>query len=53
MKGSIRLIGGLILVMGAVGGMDTATDLQLLPLLGIAAIGLFAMFSGTEAMKRA
>lgn len=49
MKGSIRLIVGLLLVMGAAGGIDNATDAQLLPLLGLAALGLFSMISGIRA----
>lgn len=51
MRGSIRVIVGLLLAMGAVGGMDHATDAQLLPLLAIAALGLFSMYSGTKAMQ--
>ena len=51
MRGSIRFIVGLVLVMGAAGGLDNATDSQLLPLLGIAALGLFSMYSATKAMK--
>lgn len=49
MKGSIRIIVGLLLVMGAAGGIDNATDAQLLPLLGLAALGLFSMISGIRA----
>jgi hypothetical protein len=51
MRGSIRTIVGLLVVMGAVGGIDNATDAQLLPLVVIAAIGLYSMYSGTKAMK--
>lgn len=51
MKGSIRVFVGLLLTMGAVGGIDNATDAQLLPLIAIAAIGLYSMYSGTKAMK--
>ncbi len=51
MKGSIRIIVGLLLVMGAAGGIDNATDAQLLPLLGLAALGLFSMYSGTKAIN--
>lgn len=51
MQGSIRFIVGLLMVFGAAGGIDNATDAQLLPLIGIAAIGLFSMYSGSKAMK--
>lgn len=51
MKGSIRVFVGLLLVMGSVGGIDNATDGQLLPLIGIAAIGLFTMYSGAKAIN--
>lgn len=52
MQGSIRTIVGLVITMGATGGMDNATDGQLLPLLAIAALGMFLMYSGVKAMKR-
>ena len=42
---------GLILTMGAVGGMETASDLELLQCLGIAVAGLSLMFVGTSAMN--
>ena len=51
MKGSIRAILGLIVVFGAVGGMDNATDGQLLALLPIAVVGLLVMYSGVRVMK--
>ena len=44
----IRVIVGFILVFGAVGGMDNATDAQLLPLVAIAALGLVSMFFGMQ-----
>ena len=47
----IRFIVGLFVVFGAVGGMDNAVDGELLPLLGIAAVGLGLMYFGTEKMK--
>lgn len=52
MKGMIRFVVGLVVVMGAVGGMDTATDMQLIPLLGIALLGLASMASGANANKK-
>jgi hypothetical protein len=44
----IRVIVGLLIVFGAVGGMDNATDGELLPLLAIAAVGLTSMYYGTR-----
>ena len=52
MKGSIRAIVGLIVAMGAAGGLDTATDSQLVGCLAVAAVGLAVMYSGVMAMKR-
>jgi hypothetical protein len=48
----IRFIVGLFVVFGAVGGMDNATDGELLPLLGVALVGLALMYFGTEKMKQ-
>ena len=48
----IRFILGLVIVLGAVGGMDNATDGELLPLLGITLVGLALMYFGTEKMKQ-
>ena len=47
----IRFIVGLIVVMGAVGGMD-APENSLLALMGIAGVGLALMYFGTEKMKQ-
>lgn len=52
MRGFIRTVVGLIIVAGCagcVGGMDNATDAQLLPLIGIAIVGLLVMYSGVRA----
>lgn len=51
MRGSIRFVVGLLLVMGAVGGMDNATDAQLIPLTVIAFIGLALIAWGNTAMN--
>ena len=51
MTGSIRAVVGLIVVMGASGGLDNATDAQLPMVIAIAVIGLFTMASGVFAMK--
>jgi hypothetical protein len=48
----IRFIVGLFVVFGAVGGMDVATEDELLPLLGIAGIGLLLMYFGSEKLKQ-
>jgi hypothetical protein len=51
MKGSIRTIVGLVVTMGAAGGLDNATDAQLIPCMIVAAIGLSLMYSGVKAMR--
>ncbi len=38
---------GFLMVFGAVGGMDNATDAQLLPLVALACVGLATMYLGT------
>ena len=53
MRGSIRFVVGLIVVFGAAGGIDTATDTQLLGCIAIAAVGLLVMASGATASGRA
>jgi len=47
----IRFVLGLVIVMGAVGGMD-APENSLLILMGVAAVGLALMYFGTEKMKQ-
>jgi hypothetical protein len=44
----IRTVIGFLMVFGAVGGMDNATDGQLLPLLALAVTGLALMYFGTK-----
>jgi hypothetical protein len=51
MRGTIRVIVGLVVVMGAMGGMDSATDAQLIPLMLVAGLGLYSMYSGVKAMQ--
>lgn len=51
MRGSIRAFIGLFIVFGAVGGIDNATDGDLLLTTTIAVVGLFIMYSGVRAMK--
>jgi hypothetical protein len=50
MKGSIRLFVGLLIVFGAVGGIDAGNDL--LPCVALAIAGLFVMNSGVKAMEK-
>ena len=52
MRGSIRMIVGLVVTMGAVGGLDTATNAQLLPCVAIACVGLALMMNGLSASQR-
>ena len=52
MRGMIRVMIGLVVTMGAAGGIDTATDAQLLGCTAIAAVGLALMASGVSAMNR-
>ena len=47
----IRFVLGLVIVMGAVGGMD-APENSLLALMVIAAVGLALMYFGSEKMKQ-
>jgi hypothetical protein len=51
MKGSIRTGLGFLVVFAAVGGIDNATDGQLVTLLPIALVGLALMYSGVRAMN--
>ena len=46
----IRFILGLVIVFGAVGGMDESEN-SLLVLMGIAGVGLTLMYFGAEKMK--
>ena len=47
----IRFIVGLLVVLGAVGGMDEPEN-SLLVLMGIAGVGLALMYLGAEKMKQ-
>jgi len=51
MRGSIRTIVGLLVLFGVAGGLDTATDAQLIPLVVIGALGALLMYSGVTAMN--
>jgi hypothetical protein len=49
MKGSIRVILGLLITFGAAGGIDAGNDLLACSV--AAAAGLLMMYSGTRAMN--
>jgi len=51
MRGSIRAIVGLLVLFGVAGGLDTATDAQLFPLVVIGLVGAAIMYSGVTAMN--
>jgi len=51
MRGTLRTLVGFVIVFGAVGGIDNASDSELLLLAGIASVGMLLMFSGVKAMK--
>ena len=51
MRGSLRTFVGLITLLGVAGGLDTATDAQLLPLVVIAGLAIALMYSGVTAMN--
>lgn len=52
MKGSIRFVVGLLVLFGVAGGIDNATDSQLLTLILVGAASLGVMASGTKEMNR-
>jgi len=52
MKGSIRLAVGFIVVFGAVGGLDYATDMDCVILTIVAVMGLGLMYSGIRASEK-
>ena len=51
MCGSIRAFVGLLIVFGAVGGIDNATDGELFITTLLAVLGLAVMYSGVRAMN--
>lgn len=48
----IRVVIGFLMVFGAVGGMDNATDANLLPLVAIAVAGLAIMAAGVNKITK-
>lgn len=51
MKGSIRFFVGLLIVFGAVGGMDNPEN-PVMAGIALAVVGLGLMYSGVKAMER-
>ena len=49
MRGSIRIILGLFILFGVAGGIDNATDTELLALMGTAIVGFGLMIWGIRA----
>ena len=50
MRGSIRMVVGLLIVFGAVGGLDAGSDV--LTCTALAVVGLLSMYSGVKAMEK-
>ena len=46
----IQFIVGLLIVMGSVGGIETASDASLYPLVVLAGVGLYLMHIGVKRM---
>ena len=51
MKGTIRVFLGLLILVGVAGGIDTATDGELVTLIAISLVGFALMLTGVNAMK--
>lgn len=52
MKGTIRVLFGLLVLFGVAGGIDTATDAQLVALIPFALLGFASMISGANAINK-
>jgi hypothetical protein len=52
MKGLIRFFVGLVMIMGIAGGIDSSTDMELITLIGCAAVALMILVSGINAMRK-
>lgn len=52
MKGSIRFVIGILLVFGAVGGLDTGSDMDCVILTIIAMMGCGLMYSGVRDLEK-
>ena len=53
MKGSIRIIAGLLIALGAVGTLEIEPSASVLVQSAIAVVGLAVMYSGVNAQKAA
>jgi hypothetical protein len=51
MKGSIRVITGLVVSLAAAGGLDNAADSELYVVILVAVAGIAIMYSGVSAMN--
>lgn len=51
MRGSIRMLLGFITLAGVAGGIDTATDGELVSLMGVGVIAALVLYSGMRASK--
>jgi hypothetical protein len=51
-RGAIRLVTGLLLTLGAVGGMEQQPEASLLLQMGIAVVGLVLMFWAVRDINR-
>jgi hypothetical protein len=52
MKGSIRVVLGMLIVFGAVGTMDVDPEANLVVQTALAVVGLIIAFSGVRAMRQ-
>jgi hypothetical protein len=51
MKGTIRTLLGLLVLFGVAGGIDSATDGDLVILALVGSVGIMLMYSGVTAMN--
>lgn len=51
MKGTLRFFIGLLITLGAAGGMETNPDVNVMIYVLISALGLVIMYSGAKALK--
>lgn len=48
----IRFVLGLIILFGAAGGVDNASDVELIYILAIAAVGMTLMYFGSKNLEQ-
>lgn len=51
MRGTIRVLLGLLVLFGVAGGLDNASDAELFLLVAMSVVGALLMFSGVRAMN--